>query len=328
MRILAMVAAYPPDRCVGSWIMTHALLRALVARGHQADVVLTAASGAPYALDGVNVWPHVDKGDPFRFIQDADVLVAHAESAGRAVTLGEMWGVPVVRLAHNTSPTTESSMRRRAAALTVFNSQHMADLFAAEAGPWIVVRPPVDQAEYATTPGDHVTLINVTHDKGAETFYSLAERFPDVPFLGVEGGYGVQVTDDLPNVEVVPHTPADRMRDVVYARTRVLLMPSAYESWGRTGVEAMCSGIPVLAHPAAGLKESLGDSGVFVDRDDIDGWERELRRLLDGRRWRHASKRAKARAVELDPSPDLAVWCTEIEKLGARRARFRALARV
>lgn len=328
MRILAMVAAYPPGRCVGSWVMTHTLLRALVKRGHHADVVLTAAVGEPYVLDGVNVWPYTGKSDPFRFIEAADVLVAHAESAGRAAVLGETWSVPVVRLAHNTSPSTASSMRRRDVALTVFNSRHMAQAFGADAGRSIVVRPPVDPAEYATTPGDRVTLINVTRDKGAELFYELAERLPDVGFLGVEGGYGPQMVDDLPNVELLPHTPAGEMRDRVYACTRVLLMPSAHESWGRTGVEAMCSGIPVLAHPAAGLLESLGDAGIFVDREDADGWERELRRLLDGRRWRHASRRAKARSTALDPTPDLALWCSEIERLGAQRARFRALARV
>jgi hypothetical protein len=327
MRILAMVAAYPPDRCVGSWLMTHALLRVLVAGGHHADVVLTAASGDPYVLDGVNVWPHTGKSDPFRFLQDADVLVAHAESAGRAVTLGEMWSVPVVRLAHNTSPTTESAVRRRAVALTVFNSAHMAASFGAEAGRSIVVRPPVDPTEYATTPGDHVTLINVTHDKGAEVFYNLAERIPDAKFLGVEGGYGTQIVGELPNVELLPHLPADRMRDEVYARTRILLMPSAHESWGRTGVEAMCSGIPVVASRVSGLEESLGPAGIFVALDDIDGWEQAVRRLLDGRRWRAASRRAKERAAGLAPGPDLALWCTEIERLAAQRARTRALVR-
>lgn len=322
-----MVAGYPPSRCVGSWLMTHGLLRALVERGHQADVVLTVAEGDPYQLDGVSVWPHSGKSDPFRFIEHADVLVAHAESAGRATALGEMWSVPVVRLAHNTSPLTESALRRRAVALTVFNSQHMAGAFGSRVGRSLVVRPLVHAAEYETTPGECVTLINLSRDKGAEVFYELAERFPDRTFLGVEGGYGAQVIDDLPNVEIIDHVPADRMRDEVYARTRILLMPSLHESWGRTGIEAMASGIPVIAHPTDGLRESLAEAGTFIDRDDVDGWERTLRRLLDGRSWRAASRRAKARAADLDPAEDLARWCAEIERLGAMRARTRALAR-
>lgn len=327
MRVLAMVPDYPP-RGVGSWVMTHTLLRALVERGHGVDVVLAVAEGDPYELDGVRVWPHRGKGDPFRFIDDASVLVAHVESAGRPIALGNARGVPVVQIAHNAGAFTESALTRRSAALTVFNSRHVAEKLADLCVRSIVLHPPVHPADYATTPGDAVTLVNLSQDKGAETFYALAERFPDRPFLGVRGGYGVQILpqgeDDVPNVTVLGHVPPDRMRDEVYARTRILLMPSAHESWGRVGVEAMCSGIPVIAAPTPGLRESLGDAGVFCDRDDVDAWESTLRRLLDGRRWRPASRRALARAAELDPADDLDRWCSEIEALGRRRLRVRA----
>lgn len=327
MRILAMIPNYPPHG-VGSWIMTHNLLRALVQRGHDADVVLSATPGAPYEVDGVRVWPHVDKSDPFRFIDDAHVLVAHVESAGRALALGEVRGVPVVQIVHNAGAFTEAALRKRPAALTVFNSQHVADQLGELCGRSIVVPPPVAAAEYATTPGDAVTLVNLSEDKGAEIFYQLAERIPDRSFLGVRGGYGVQVTphgpDDLPNVEVIDHVPPHLMREQVYARTRILLMPSAHESWGRTGVEALTSGIPVIAHPTPGLQESLAQAGTFCDRHDIDAWEQALRALLDGRRWRAASRKAKARAEQLDPADDLDRWAAEIEALGRRRVRVRS----
>lgn len=101
----------------------------------------------------------------------------------------------------------------------------------------------------------------------------------------------------------------------VYGKTRVLLMPSIYESWGRVGVEAMASGIPVIANPTDGLSEALGDAGVFVDRDDLDGWENAIRRLQDGRSWNAASRRAKARSAELDAlrASDIDRWCEAVE---------------
>lgn len=327
MRVLAMLPDYPP-RGVGSWVMTHALLRALVQRGHGVDVVLAVADGEPYEVDGVRVWPHRDKADPFRFIDDASVIVTHVESAGRPIALGNARGVPVVQIAHNTGVFTESALRRRSAALTVFNSRQVSASLSGLCVRSVIVHPPVDPADYATTPGDAVTLVNLSEDKGADVFYALAERFPDRPFLGVRGGYGVQITPngpgDVPNVTVLDHVPPDQMRDQVYARTRVLLMPSAHESWGRAGVEAMCSGIPVIAAPTPGLRESLGDAGVFCDRGDIDAWETALRRLLDGRRWKAASRKAKARATELDPADDLDRWCREVEVLARRRLRVRA----
>src|SRR6202008_4402278 len=105
----------------------------------------------------------------------------------------------------------------------------------------VVVRPLVRSAEFATEPGDRVTLVNLrpmemspggaVMGKGAELFWTLAERMPGVKFLGVRGAYGGQmVRDDLPNVEVLDPVPAHEMRDRVFARTRVLLMPSSYES--------------------------------------------------------------------------------------------------
>lgn len=327
MRVMAMLPAYPPGQGVGSWIMTHTLMAALVARSHHADVVLTATDGDPYVLDGVHVWPHTGKSDPFRFVDDAHVLVAHAGSAARPATIGELRGIPVVQIAHSTGVVSDQEIRKRPVSLTVFNSEHMAERFAGLPGRSIVIRPPVHPADYETVPGDAITLINLSEDKGGQLFYQLADRFPDRRFLGVLGGYGVQVMPagpgDVPNVEVLSHVPADQMRDQVYARTRVLLMPSAHESWGRTGVEAFCSGIPVIAHPTDGLRESLGAAGVFVDRDDVAGWEQALRYLLDGRHWRAASRKAKARAAELDPSLDLDLWCREIENLGRRRIRGR-----
>lgn len=320
-RILAMLPNYPPSG-VGSWVMTHTLLSALAARGHRVDVVLACRRGAPYELDGVHVWPHRGKSDPLRFVRDAHVIVTHVDLTQRAVLIGHRYDKPVVQIAHNTSPLSRAALQRWPATLTVFNSSHAAAAMGDVCDRWIVVRPPVRMDDYATTPGDCVTLVNLSAAKGAETFYALAERFPQTRFLGVKGGYGVQIlprgNNDLPNVEIVEHLPPERMRDEVYARTRVLLMPSAYESWGRVGVEAMCSGIPVIAHLTAGLRESLGDAGVFVDRDDIDGWEAALRRLLDGRRWRAASRRARRRAAELDPTDDLAAWCDGIERLAWR----------
>ena len=327
MRVLAMLGGYPPSESIGSWVVTHTLLRELITRGHEADVVLSTSGGIPYTLDGVRVWPHVGKGDPFQFLEAADVLVCHAGAAGRPTTLGHMHGIPVVAHVHSITAQTAGALQRHPADLTVFNSATMATELAASVGKSMVVRPPVAASEYATSPGDRITLINLSEDKGAEVFYSLAERFPSNQFLGVQGGYGTQIVDELPNVELLDHIAPDRMRDEVYARTRILLVPSAHESWGRVAIEAMASGIPVIAHPTDGLREALGAAGTFVDRDDLDGWSASLQRLLDGRRWRAASKRAAVRAAELDPRDEIDAWCSSMEQLADRRSRARKLRR-
>ncbi len=122
------------------------------------------------------------------------------------------------------------------------------------------------------------------------------------------------------------HIDGDRMRDEVYARTRILLVPSEYESWGRVGVEAFAAGIPVIAHPTPGLTESLGTAGIFANRRDIDAWEQAINGLLKPRAYTAASKKAKARAAELDPTADLERWVAAMATLAQRRAAFRHLA--
>lgn len=314
-----MIHLAPPRHCAGAEMMLMAMLEALVERGHRVDVLLSrpTADPGPYDWHGITVHPHRDKADPFAFLPDADVVVTHLENTPRASILALRAGKPIVQVIHNTHEHTRMLLRGHTD-LVVYNSQWMAEKMEPTGHRHIIVRPPVVAERYRTTPGDRVTLVNCNADKGGLLFARLAERMPDVEFLAVLGAYGEQHVPYLPNVAVSAHVPGDQMRDV-YGRTRVLLVPSAYESWGRVGVEAMCSGIPVIAHPTPGLRESLGDAGTFADRDDPDAWEAAIRGLLDGRRWKAASRKALARAAELDPTDDLARWVDAMEHLATRR---------
>lgn len=330
MRVLALAHHYIPAHCAGAETMLHSMLRALAGRGHDVRVILSRPEGPGYELDGVVVVPEADKAHVVREVAAADVVVTHLENTPRTAILGRLNGTPVVQVLHNTMQITRDWLARERPAVTVVNSQWMAaDVtawFAARGEtppPMVVVRPLVDPAEYRTTPGDRVTLVNLRRmessdggavmGKGAEVFWALAERMPDVGFLGVRGGYGGQLVRGLPNVEVLDHVTAAEMRDRVFARTRVLLMPSSYESWGRVGTEAMHSGIPVVAHPTPGLLENLSNAGIFVDRDDVDGWVAALRALERPEVYAAASLRALARAAELRPDDDMARWCEAVE---------------
>jgi glycosyltransferase involved in cell wall biosynthesis len=329
MRILALAHQWIPGHCAGAEVMLHAMLRALAARGHQVAVSLSRQTGDPYELDGVAIAPTAGSGT---VVPDADILITHLENTPRATLLGKWHHVPVIQVLHNTMDVTRSWLVREPVALAVHNSHWMLADYTAwckanghELPPSIVVRPPVDPAEYATSPGDCVTLINLRPDetsrdgtvlgKGAELFWALAELLPDIKFLGVKGAYGEQMVRDLPNVEVLEHVPHDQMREKVYARTRVLLMPSSYESWGRTAVEAMASGIPTVYHPTLGLTESVGAAGIPVDRKLPAHWAEALRILSHEGIYAGFRKAALRRSAELDPTEDLSTWCEAVESL-------------
>ncbi|MET8694690.1 glycosyltransferase family 4 protein [Streptomyces bauhiniae] len=306
--------------------MLVSMLRPLVERGHDVSVWLSRYGGAhqEYTYRGIKVVPLESRLDYPTAVRRADVLVAHLETVPSTASLGRGFGKPLVVLCHNTHRPTLRDVAAGGTALAVYNSRWMeweAELFFAEypdsvrPGSSLIVRPPVFADEYATKPGKAVTLINCNEAKGGKVLEALAERMPDQQFLAVKGAYGEQILPDLPNVEIVEHVAGEDMREQVYARTRVLLMPSSYESWGRAGVEALVSGIPVVAHPTEGLCESLGDAGIFVDRHDLDGYEAVLRKLAAPSEYRLASKRAKARSAELDPAADLTAWCAAVESL-------------
>lgn len=318
MRVLALYHAYPPVHGAGAEWDAHTLLRSLVEAGHDVDVQLSTDEKvtADYELDGVKVHAHRDKHDPFRWLDGADVIVTHLENTPRATILGHQARIPVIHRLHNTFDATKRWLQAPGVTLGVANSNWMAEEHRKDSkAPVIVVRPYVRTDDYVTKPGRKVTIVNLFENKGGAQFWRIAEAMPDVEFLAVRGGYGEQIVPDVipDNVTIIDNTA--NMRDDVYAETRILLMPSDYESWGRVGVEAMASGIPVVAHPTPGLTESLGSAGTFVHRDDTDGWVKAIRSLRAPKNMAAASKAAKARVEELKAIPDLTTWVAAVENV-------------
>ena len=321
VRIAALLHAYPPVHNAGAEWMTHTMLRACVAQGHEVTVTLSNTGDGDYDYQGVAVRPYRSKNDAIAATQNADIVVTHLENTPRATVLARLFHKPIVHILHNTHQPSKQWLAPDIA-LGVYNSQWMSSDFDSyfrstgkAAPPTIVIHPPVALDDYTTTPGNKITLINLCDEKGGNLFWDIAGKLPEYEFLAAQGSYGEQVIRDLPNVTVTPQTPGHLMRSNVYTQTKILLMPSFYESWGRVGVEAMASGIPVIAEPTPGLKESLGDAGIFCDRRDINAWVDAIRTLMDGRKYRAASRKAKARAQQLDPTHDLAQWVNALEEI-------------
>ncbi|MER7726968.1 glycosyltransferase family 4 protein [Streptomyces sp. NPDC096323] len=326
--VVARVYGYPPDHNAGSEWMLHSMLRPLAERGHRVEVWLShpGKTEKEYEIDGVRVVPFQQGIDFAARARAADVLVSHYENVPLVAGLARDGRIPVVVICHDNFA--ESFHNAAGADLVVHNSQWIrrdAEIYyaryPAEFLPRrsIVVRPPVIAHEYRTEPGDCVTLVNLNADKGGELFWQIAAWMPQWNFLGIQGAYGQQVMPPprLPNCEVLESVPGQQMREHVYARSRVVLMPSLYESWGRVAIEAFASGIPVIAHPTPGLVEALGEAGIFAYRDDATAWIDALTSLKDSGIWAHASQRALARSKELSEVDDLDLWCRAIEALHA-----------
>ncbi|MFH0243597.1 glycosyltransferase family 4 protein [Streptomyces sp. HK10] len=317
MKVAALVHFCVPYRMAGSETMLHTLLVALQRAGHEAVVATTHTPHAPqhWRWEGVRGLSRPGPREAAAAVraEDPDVVITQHQNTGLGIDVARTIGAKSVFLMHNDF-TLNRGLLAKQPDLVVFNTAWIAEKYAARVARSVVVHPPVWPHQHATTPGDAVTLVNLNEDKGAPLLYELARRMPDVRFLGVMGAHGRQIAMPRPTVEIVPQT-TDMRRDV-WSRTRVLLMPSRYESYGMAAVEALASGIPVIANPTPGLRESLGPAGLFVGRDDVAGWEQTLRRLLDDPAvWGQASSRARARSAELDPAPELERWVTAVEEV-------------
>jgi glycosyltransferase involved in cell wall biosynthesis len=65
-----------------------------------------------------------------------------------------------------------------------------------------------------------------------------------------------------------------------YAAASVFAYVSLYEGFGLPAVEAMMSGVPVLASNRTSLPEVVGDAGVLVDPEDVSRMAEGLRALM------------------------------------------------
>lgn len=303
---------YPPHSRVGAWLSTHECLAALAGQGHQVDVVTHYPSG-PYEIDGVNVLGQIDPFD--EFLCAADVVVSHLGDDQRAHEIALEHRIPSVRMVHGT--VADAATKLEGDTFAVFNSAAMRSEVGWD-GPSTIINPIIDPEKYATAPGDRVTLVNLSANKGGQSLWLLAAMMRDTPFLGVRGGYERQIVRSTTNTDVIAMT--ENMRDDVYARTRILLMPSARESYGRVAVEAACSGIPTIAHPSPGIREALGPAATFIDRSDLNGWKHEIERLSDPEEWQRASDAALRLADRLEPDNDRRRFVAAIERVGARCA--------
>ena len=73
---------------------------------------------------------------------------------------------------------------------------------------------------------------------------------------------------------------------IVFKKIGILVMPSKNETWGRTAVEAMSAGVPVIHSEAPGLVECVGGAGIMCVHNDVDAWVDAINRLINDRAYR------------------------------------------
>jgi glycosyltransferase involved in cell wall biosynthesis len=314
MRILWAIHLYPPIHNCGAEYAAHFVNKFLQDQGHEVRVIIMRPDHKrikyPYVYDGVEVFAYSNPGDasnlpqrsstlldPFRW---ADIIFSHLDFNNWALNVANMLGKQFVHFVHSSHVYERMKAANAKVPVAAVYNANWVEKELNYSLPHCTIYPPCDPNYYNVSAdpscNEFITLINLNENKGGNIFYEIAKAMPERRFLGVKGSYDEQIIKDLPNVTIVENTAYIREH---YKRTRILLMPSEYESWGRTATEAMASGIPVLHSNTPGLKENVGFSGIPIKRDDIKAWVKRIRELDDPKKYKAASNNSRKRAAAL-----------------------------
>ncbi|HVN50983.1 MAG TPA: glycosyltransferase family 1 protein, partial [Acidimicrobiales bacterium] len=157
---------------------------------------------------------------------------------------------------------------------------------------------------------NHLTLVRA--------FARLAATDPEPLLVLPAGPAGAEAAlqaeiDELrvrPRIRRLGRIPRPDLDALIDGAT-ALAFPSSYEGFGIPVLEAMSRRCPVIASTATALPEVVGDAGLLVDPDDVEGWAAAMRTLLeDPSTRRDLAERGYARAGEFS-------WERSVEALGA-----------
>lgn len=115
-------------------------------------------------------------------------------------------------------------------------------------------------------------------------------RLPDdvsLVVVGKDGPYGERVRRYIAangldgRVMFLHDVPTDDM-PAIYQMAEACVYPSRYEGFGLPVIEAIQSGLPVVACKGSCLEEAGGNATLYVDPDDVAGMAHALRLTLKG----------------------------------------------
>jgi len=273
-------------------------------QGHTIRAIV--GSENPYTHNGIDCIP---QGSPHQmFITNtehyewADIMVTQLLGTPLGYNMAFRHKKPLIFIAHNNSTGYPTKHSPENMLHVIYNSYQLRDDLRLTFGQYdgIVVHPVITQPKPAKPkrgkqPVKTVTLINCSLNKGGHVLVELAKLLPNVQFLGVLGGYQDQVVHEgLANLRYLPN--GTDMGEV-YRNTRILIAPSQFESYSQVCAEALTYGIPVIANKTPGIEENLSYAGIFISRDDIQGYANKIIYLIENEAaYNLASQLSKQRA--------------------------------
>lgn len=275
MSLTAFLHGYPPLWSMGGEMSTHRTLRVV-----PGSIVFTKTL-EEYVLDGVSVRPAT--GSSRQSIMDdakyagSTVLFGHSTLSVETVRAARRLGLPSI-LAVHAPPRFGGDLRaaRHAATVRLYNTEVARKDWRDPKG-WLLHPPIGPPSEMPDGPHDAHTLTSSLLNKGAVRVLELAKRRYDQRFIIVESPahstHGDpdfwEQAEKLENVEVWPRLHPGEMGRL-WAETRVLLVPSRYETYGMAAMEAAWHGIPSVHVDTPHVREGIGHAARLLRSTTLD----------------------------------------------------------
>jgi glycosyltransferase involved in cell wall biosynthesis len=112
----------------------------------------------------------------------------------------------------------------------------------------------------------HLVMAGRLPEKGSDFF-------PDPRSIVQELGIGERV--------VFTGWVLEEDKPALYSGARALVFPSLYEGFGLPPLEALACGTPVIASNRGSLPEIVGDGGLLLEPDDVEGLAGAMEQLLN-----------------------------------------------
>jgi hypothetical protein len=208
----------------------------------------------------------------------SSILFAHSTLSLATVRAARRLKIPSI-LAVHAPPRFAADLRRAwpAAKVRLYNTEAARKDWRDPRG-WLL-HPPVGppQNEMLEGTGDALTLTSSLLNKGASRVLELARLLPDRRFIIVRSPahqtHGAPSFEEdaasLDNVEVWDRLHP-RMMSVLWAQTRVLLVPSRYETYGLAALEAAWHGIPSVHVDTIHVREGIGTAARLLRSHSVE----------------------------------------------------------
>ena len=304
-RIVWTMHSWVPNVRAGSEITAEAQIEYLKQKGW--EVIVLVHRWAVPERNGVRIYPIEQNNilqSPYivEIIKSADILCVQNYNVQNFIFVCEQFRKPIVVFLHTQNDNRDILNFRFGVPIYVVYNVNFLKLESNNAHPSIVIHPKVDTTPFKIQKKDpkYVTLVNCNENKGGAIVLDLVKALPDVKFLVIKGGYHKQIVHPNPPPNLIYLENQEDMSKI-YEETKILIMPSKSETWGRVAIEAMASGTPVITSRSPGLLECVGKSVMSCDRNDTSCWVEKINKLMKSEKeYSIASQKAIERVAELE----------------------------